>query len=233
MKLVVYGASRGLGKFIVEQALERAHEVTAFSRNPAKLHLEHPKLTLVADDVRDAHAVASATQGQDAAFCALGLPTLKAMGYKREQVISAGTKNIVAALQHHRVPRFICETAIGTGDSAQNCKPLLRLAMRVGLHHLFHEKDRQEEIVRQSGLKWVLVRPTAMTFGAQTTRAQVLNQVKAGAFTHVSRADVASFMLDQLTSDDYLGQAVIVSYQPRRLADPILFAKDFKPPKMI
>ena len=42
MKLTVFGATGGVGREVVNQALDRGDHVTAYVRNPAKLVLTPP-----------------------------------------------------------------------------------------------------------------------------------------------------------------------------------------------
>ena len=72
MKIAVFGATRGTGRAVVEQALARGHEVTAFARNPAAVAASHARLRVVQGDAFDAAAVARAVQGQDAVVSSLG-----------------------------------------------------------------------------------------------------------------------------------------------------------------
>src|SRR5258707_12343646 len=65
MKLVIFGAAGGTGRILVEQALEKGHEVTAFDRHPGALTIQHPKLSLVQGDVLDPAQVEPAIGGQD------------------------------------------------------------------------------------------------------------------------------------------------------------------------
>ena len=73
MKLLIFGATGGTGRALVEQALHEGHEVTAFVRNPAKMTTQHEKLKVVKGNVKDCHSVGSAVAGQDAVFSALGV----------------------------------------------------------------------------------------------------------------------------------------------------------------
>ncbi|MDX1521840.1 MAG: SDR family NAD(P)-dependent oxidoreductase, partial [Anaerolineae bacterium] len=71
-KVVVFGATGGVGRQLVAQALEQGHAVTAFARTPAKLDINHENLTVVQGDVMDAASVERAMQGQEAVLAALG-----------------------------------------------------------------------------------------------------------------------------------------------------------------
>ena len=73
MKIVVIGASRGIGLEVVKQALERGHEVTALLRDPGKLALEHARLHKVRGDVGKPEDVRSALSGQDAVCTCVGV----------------------------------------------------------------------------------------------------------------------------------------------------------------
>lgn len=72
MKLLVFGATGGTGSRLVEQALQQGHEVTAFARDPAKIHVKHDNLRVVTGDVLDRDSVNAAVKGQDGVLSALG-----------------------------------------------------------------------------------------------------------------------------------------------------------------
>ena len=57
MKLIIFGATGTLGRYVVEQALEQGHQVTAFARNPSTLKLENPHLIRIAGDVLEQQVV--------------------------------------------------------------------------------------------------------------------------------------------------------------------------------
>jgi len=113
-RLLIVGATGGTGRQLVAQALERGFAVTALARNPAKLAIEHERLTVARGDVLDAASVEAAMRCQDAVLCALGhRPRLYPT-----RILSRGTDNIVRAMEACGVRRLVCETSLGIGDSA-------------------------------------------------------------------------------------------------------------------
>ena len=73
MKLLVFGASGGTGRQLVERALAQGHQVTAFVRDPAKLPLTHQNLRVAQGDALRYDTVEPAVAGQDAVLSALGV----------------------------------------------------------------------------------------------------------------------------------------------------------------
>lgn len=216
-KILVIGASRGIGLQTVKLALEQGHMVTALARHAENIGLKHAKLRLVSADVLDVAAVRKAVVGQDVIICALGLSTRQAMGppfAKRSYVVSTGTHNIIRAMQAKKVRRLLCVTAIGSGDSTAQCTFVARISLRYGLRWLFQEKDRQESMIQESSLDWTIIRPTALTNG-QRKGVKVGEHLRSGILTHVSRADVASAMLDIASQPNSLMKALVVSYDAR------------------
>ena len=205
MRLLVIGAAGGTGRALVEQALQRGHHVTAFVRNPAKLSAQHERLAVARGDVLDYASVEAAVEGHSAVLCALG--------HKRwlypTRILSEGTRNLIRAMEKQSVRRFVCETSLGVGDSWGRMG--LYYTAFVGVFILplyFLDKARQERLIRSSSLDWVIVRPGVLTNGP-----------KRGVYRHgpaighwlwtvrISRADVADFMLNQLSDDRYLRSA--------------------------
>jgi putative NADH-flavin reductase len=210
MKLLVIGATGGTGRALVEQALERGHHVTAFARNPAALAVPHERLAVARGDVLDPAAVEAAVRGQDAVLCALG--------HKRwfypNRILSDGTRNLIRAMESRGVRRLVCETTLGIGDTWGRMGAYYTLFVGVFiLPFYFFDKVRQERLIRGSSLDWVIVRPGALTDGPKRGRLRQGPDVGHWLWTvRISRADVAAFMLDQVTDDAYLRRAPGVSW---------------------
>lgn len=207
MKIVIFGASGRTGRELVKQALEQGHLVTAFVRTPEKIaDLKHQNLNLAQGDITDASAVERAVSGREAVLSALGSPTLKA-----NTTLSDGTRNIVRTMQNRGPRRFICETSLGVGDSyGQPGFFFTKIFTPLLLRHVFADKEVQEKIIKESDLNWIIVRPGSLTNGLRTgVYRHGLDKNISG---RISRADVADFMLKQLTDDQYLHQTPAICY---------------------
>jgi len=206
MRLLMVGATGGTGLALVEQALERGHDVTALVRNPTRLRLSHPRLTVVSGDVMQTATLDAAVRGQGAVLSALG----HKQWFRPTRILSAGTGNIIGAMRRHGVRRLVVETALGVGDAWWQMGLYYTLFVRIFILPLyFHDKKRQEALVRASGLDWTLVRPGALNNGPRRGVYRQGPRVGHWLWTvRISRADVAAFMLDQVTDRRYVGSAV-------------------------
>jgi len=209
MKLLIFGPTGGTGRELVKQALAEGHEVTAYARNPARLgDVTHPSLRVVRGDVLDSAAVEKAVPGHDAVLCAIGT------GARRSTLREQGTRNVVRAMENAGVRRLICQSSLGVGDSHANLGPLTKyVVVPVFLRHAFADHERQETVVKKSSLDWTIVRPPHLKDGPKTgTYRQGFPSTDKNIQGSISRADVADFMLKQLTSDAYLRRTPGVSY---------------------
>jgi len=209
-RLLIVGATGGTGRQLVAQALERGYLVTALVRDPSKLQIDHAQLTVIQGDVLDEASIEAAMRGQEA--------VVSALGHKRyfypTRILSEGTRNILRAMETHRVSRLVCETSLGIGDSAGRMGLYYTLfTIPVVLPFYFWDKTRQERMIAESNLEWVIVRPGVLTNADKRGRFYHGRQV--GSFfrtVRISRADVADFMLNQLASDRYLRAAPGVAW---------------------
>ena len=210
MRILVIGATGGTGREIVKQALERGHDVVALARKPSKIKTQNDRLRVVQGDAMDPASVDAAVQGCDAVVCALG--------HKRylgpSKILSEGTRNIVRAMEKHGVKRLVVETALGVGDSIGKLGVYYTLfTIPFILPFYWYDKGRQERVVRESSLDWVIVRPGQLTNGRK--RGTYKHGPRVGNYlwsVSVSRADVADFMLNQLGDTPYLRKAPGLSY---------------------
>jgi len=213
MKLTIFGATGTIGTHLVKKALADGHQVTAFARSPrallaSPLSISHPNLTLYAGDVLNPAAVSDAIKGSDAVLVTLGSKKLSG------DVRSAGSRNIVQAMELLQVKRLICQSTLGAGDSWANLNLFWKTIMfGFILRRVFKDHELQEDYVKHSDLDWTIVRPAAFT------DKSLSDQYKSGfpateknLKLKISRQDVARFMLLQLSDNAYLKQTPGLSY---------------------
>ena len=213
MQLLVVGATGGTGKQAVNQALERGYSVTAFVRDPTRLGIQHPNLTVLTGNVLNPETLLPAVRRQDAVLCSLGgRPSLDGPG-QQDHSVSEGTKNLMEAMRLAGVRRLLVVSSLGVGDSYAGAPIFSKLFIKTFLSGPIAEKEVQEQAIRESKLDWLIARPTRLLNGKATGTYKVAEHMDFSAFNmpRINRADVAAFLLDQLTSDQYLHKAVTIT----------------------
>lgn len=209
MKILIIGATRGLGKALLTCALEADHEVTVLARDPAKIAITHLRLKVLGGDIRHLEAVRTAVQGQQAVCSCIGAPITLAP----VDLFSSGAHNLVAAMQDNLGQKLVVVSGIGAGDSKGHggflydriFKPLL-------LKTIYQDKDREEEIIKASELQWLIVRPAGLTNGPRTGSYRVINDLSGVTAKRISRLDVADFILKELDNPSQFGKTPLLTY---------------------
>ncbi len=101
-RVLIIGATGGTGRQLVTQALERRYVVTALVRDPSRLKVDHPQLTVMQGDVLDESSVEAAMRGQEAVLCALGHKRF----FYPSRILSEGTRNILRVMETNGVARL-------------------------------------------------------------------------------------------------------------------------------
>jgi uncharacterized protein YbjT (DUF2867 family) len=207
MKISILGASQGTGAEAVKVALSRGHDVTAFARSPEKLTLDHPKLTRQKGDFHRRDSVDAAVRGQDAVIITASSTSLK--GFKENpNYFSQGTAYAIEAMKAHGVRRLVVLSALGTGDSRKLMNFLVdKLVVSLLLKAPFEDHERQEKLVRDSGLDWVIARPSRLTNG-KGRKKYIAKAEIAPVPSSIARADVADFLVTATEVDTWLQKAV-------------------------
>lgn len=209
MKIIVFGASRGVGFQVVEQGLQAGHHITAFVRNPEKMQITHPALKIFQGDAMDADAVDRAIAGHEAVISALA-PARPLIPHMME----TSAKNIVAAMQTHAVRRLISMTGAGVRQPEDEPK-FVDHFFRIMLHLLARtvalDSAANVRIITSSNLDWTIVRYPRLTDGARKGTYRV-GYVGKDSGMQVSRADAAAFVLRELEEKNWLRKLPVVSY---------------------
>jgi putative NADH-flavin reductase len=210
MKVVIFGASGATGRELVRQALVKRHQVTAFVRNPARLGAQTSNVRVLPGDVSDPSAVARAIQGQDAVLCALGAAT----PLRRDHTLVEGVRHIVEAMERLGVRRLVYLSFLGVRDGRRQLSAIGRYVVApLLLRNVVADHEEKESIIQQTDLEWVIVRPPRLTYGARRGDYRAGVDIRATSpVPRISRADLADFMLSQVTKDTYVRKTPAVMY---------------------
>lgn len=208
MNVLVFGASGATGREVVKRALDRGHAVSAFVRDPDKLQIKHARLAAMAGDVTEHASVERAVRGVDAVASALG----SGNSLSSHPALVDGIRNIVRAMEQAGVRRFVYLSMLGVDGSGRQLGLVDRcVVLPLLLRNVVRDHAEQETIIQRSALDWVILRPPRLTNGRYTGRYRSGEDIRAKTLlASISRADVADFMVKQLTDDRYVHETPAV-----------------------
>jgi putative NADH-flavin reductase len=208
MKLTILGGTGRTGRILIEQALAAGYDVTAFTRTPWRLGIEHAKLSPIHWHIDEADKSVDALAGSVAVFSVMG-PVNNVPGF----AVSRSLELIIAAMQKHAVRRLIVTAGAGVRDPSDTPKQADRLkgvALRLAARHVVADMRRLVEIVRSSDRDWTIIRVPSLTDEPRQGR-MIVGYVGRDMGVSLSRADLAAFLLKQIGDDTYLRKAPMIS----------------------
>ena len=206
MKVLVIGATGQTGRRAVRQLLARGDEVTAFARNPSAVTGSGDRLRVVQGDARDLASLDRAMRGQDAVLVAFGPRSLK-----KDDLQEAFMRNLVAAMTKHGIRRVVNLSAWGMDDGLPMPFFFKRVIRPLLLRHVFADKRRGEALLTASDLDYISIRPGRLLNSA--ARGSVRASLDASGLRPImTREDLASFMIDQLTGSAWIRQSPLIGY---------------------
>ncbi|MGB5864878.1 MAG: NAD(P)-binding oxidoreductase [Sulfitobacter sp.] len=198
--ILIMGATSGIGKCAVEEALSRDLPVRAFARSADTLSAA-PNLEIASGDARNASDVAAALQGVRAVIYALGIKERLSMLWQEETLFSETTRILLDQMGKADVSRLIAVTGFGAGRSRDAMSTLERIGHTAILGRPYADKSRQETLIMQSEADWTIVRPTILTNNKKTGQYRVLRSKSEWRMGMISRCDVAAYLIDAATDD--------------------------------
>ena len=200
MRVVVFGASGGVGQHVVQQALEKDYAVRGVYRSSTSACPEPNFEVAYVSDFFNHLALSEVIAGTDA--------VISCVGARRENQKNPWSKvtspldlmerfsgSLIQAMTALAMPkRLAIVSAAGVGSSAPLMHPVLRFVFEHSSINLeYKDLARMEEQVGRSNLEWSIIRPVTLTTGRLTNKAIICSRY--GLTDSISRADVASFLL--------------------------------------
>lgn len=208
-RVLIIGASKGVGLETTRQALEAGHRVRALSRSVAGNRLSNPNLEKVRGDALESRDIEAALDGMDVVIQALGVSSLGDL-LRPVRLFSDATRILVSAMEAKAMKRLICVTGFGAGDSRASISCLQRLPFQMVFGRAYTDKSVQERLIKDSSLDWTIVRPGVLTNGRRTRRYRILDEPSEWRNGIISRADVADFLVRQIEDRIYIRKAPVL-----------------------
>jgi uncharacterized protein YbjT (DUF2867 family) len=203
MKLLILGAAGRTGALLVDQALAAGHTVTAFVRSPDPA-TQNKNVTTIIGDARNESDLVKAVKGQDAIISTLG------SSKPGDRVIAASMAALIAVAKQQHVKRVIVMSSfLATHNFKPN--PLIRFALKL-MSSIVADINSGEELLQKSNLDYTIVYATRLTNEALNPHYHIVDaNSTVGAGDSISRADVAEFLLKQLTDATYIRSTVLIT----------------------
>ncbi|WP_370677351.1 NAD(P)-dependent oxidoreductase [Pleomorphomonas sp. PLEO] len=211
MKILVLGATGATGRLIVRDALAAGHGVVALVRSKEKaLAVGLTGVDLVEGDALDEASLTRAIAGCDAVISSLGTAISP---FSEVTMLSTATRALVRVMAAQKVQRLVCITGLGAGDSRGHGGFFFdRVFLPLLLRKVYDDKNRQEDAIRASALDWTIVRPTILNDKPAQGHVRAVTDLTTVHGGSIARADVAEFVVQQLTTDTWLRKTPLITW---------------------
>ncbi len=206
MNLLLLGATGRTGQKILSLALDQNHRVTVLARDPSKLNLEHPELTVIKGDVLDSKILLNALQGQDAVISGLG----RGQSLRSNNLITNAVNNIIPAMYESNVKRLIFLSGFGAGETFKQANLIQKIIFKSFLLSIYSDKAHAEKKIRTSDLDWTIVYPVQLIDTPSNSKYESNEKLPMKGIPKISRADVADFILLELNKNSFIKKGVVL-----------------------
>ena len=208
MRVLIIGASKGIGLETTRQALEAGHDVRALARSATAIAISNPSLEKMRGNALKTEDVEAALVGVDVVIQTLGVGLEEL--FRPVHLFSDATRVLIQAMKIQGVKRLICVTGYGAGDSRASISCLQRLPFQIVFGRACDDKSLQEQLIKESELDWTIARPGVLTSGPRTGHYQILSEASQWRNGIISRADVAEFLVRQIGDQTYIRKSPLL-----------------------
>ncbi|MBB5350930.1 uncharacterized protein YbjT (DUF2867 family) [Haloferula luteola] len=202
MKVTIFGGTGRTGKPLIERALQQGMDVTVFARPSTPF--ANPRVRVVRGDLLDRDSLTEAIRGADAVLSALGPTKFR---HPKDQPITRATDAMISVMKQEGIRRFICISTGTARDPHDGFDWKIHLPARlikVMMPAVYRDIVGLAAAVRASQLEWTMVRVAFLNDRPATTALNVGVYGRTRHTIAISREDVAQFMLDQISSREFI-----------------------------
>lgn len=208
MQITVFGAGGQVGRQVVALCLKRGYDVVAVvhHRNPYKIDGKNGAVIVAEADIHDRAAVTKAVQGSDAVISALG-----SWNTPKKDVLATAIKFIIPAMHSAGITRIISLTGSGgvwKGDKIRAIDKINHGILKLIAPRILRDGEQHIALLADSDLDWTVIRSPVMNNSVY--RGYKLVNTLSVMPAMIARSAVATCMVDQLETNDFVGLAPVI-----------------------
>lgn len=211
MNITIFGASGAIGQLVTQLALDHGDFVTAYVRNPQKINLKHPNLSLVQGELSNTSTIEKAVAESDVVISTLG-PASDMSRKLKGTPIADGHELMIRAMNKLNKKRFItlATPALQSDDDKKNMSTILPgVLAKVFLPNGYAEMKKMEGMIKESNLDWTAVRIINPNV-KYTGQSYDFSFGDKSAKLSVSRENVAKFMYSAARDNQLIRKMPII-----------------------
>ncbi|MBP2236563.1 putative NADH-flavin reductase [Sinorhizobium kostiense] len=207
MKIALFGSTGPTGKYIIEEGLRRGYELSAYTREAAKLSDYASKIEIITGDLKNREAIRRTITGSDAVISALGPNGAKT---QEPRPVMNGLRNVISVMDELNIRRLIQVSTASYRDPKDGfdlkSKALVML-FKVIARSSYDDIKATGELIAGSGLDWTLVRIPFLKEGPVDGGLAVGSYGRTKLGMKLSRGHLAKFLFDQVSNREFVRAA--------------------------
>lgn len=207
MKIALIGATGFVGAAVLNEALNRGHQVTAIARNTTKIAANNPHLTLKEADAYNSEELSTAIAGTDAVVSA----------FNSGEDFIKGSESIQQATKQAGIKRFL----IVGGAGSLEVKPGVQLVDTPEFPTEWKKgasaaRDYLNILKKETELNWTFVSPAIILHPGERTGKFRLGTDQpvfdANGKSEISVEDIAVAIIDELEKNQFIKKRFTLGY---------------------
>jgi uncharacterized protein YbjT (DUF2867 family) len=207
MRVAIFGATGGIGRWLLAIARENGDNVKILVRDRRKLPRDLGAIGVIEGDALDPAAVDATVGGTDVVFSALG-----SHGIGPTTLFSAAMTNVIASMRKAGSARLLAVSSAGVDDDPNLNFFARRVFLPFVLRNVLADLRVMEREIEASGLVYTIVRPGRLTDGPRTGLYRGNDRFVPENGREIARADVADFMHRVVVDERTLRKVVALTY---------------------
>lgn len=215
MKILLLGATGRTGKHVLKLLLERDCEVSCLVRKPERLP-KHPLLVIHSGNPTNIQNLKHAIEDCDAVLSVLNISRTTDFPWSPlrtpKRFLSDTIQNIVALSNNQDLKQVIVCSAWGVGETKAHIPFWFRWTIDLSnIRFAYKDHERQEEILKKSGLNYTIIRPVGLTNlnRVKPIKESIGNSPKPNLF--ITRLSLATYMVKCLLNTSTTNKIIVIS----------------------
>ena len=216
MRILLLGATKGLGKEILKEALNLGFEINCLVRNAKKFPIEQNNIRVFEGDATSSIDLENAVQDSKIIISTLNVMRKNLFPWSNitndKNTISKSSKNIIKISKRKKIKHLISVSAWGVNESLDHIPIWFKLLIKnSNLKYPYIDHGKSEKLLVNSNLNWTILRPSALVNFLNNHQVKESISLKNKPSLIISRKSLAKFIINIVDKKNYYNKIVTVS----------------------